>query len=87
MTSKMTSPTTRRAGTWVMASDDELPDRFSDPRCDDFLYVCSNGWEGGISSGSAFMHKPTLWPQCFTSGPGSDATCTIVLLKRSEANQ
>lgn len=68
--------------TWVLASADDLPERFTDPRLDDFRTVCSNGFEGDISIESAFMHKPRKWPQCFPDGPDGDACCTTVIVRR-----
>lgn len=65
---------------YELAAWDDLPDRFADPRCDDFMVACSGGWTGGISIGAAMMHKPTHQPQCF--GAGEDAICTTVLLRR-----
>lgn len=68
---------------WVLANEDELPERFTDPRLDDFLYVCSGGWEGTVSIGSAFIHKPSRYPQCFPDGEDGNACCTTVLLRRA----
>lgn len=67
---------------WVLADDDELPERFTDPRCDDFRCVCSNGFEGDMTIGSAFLHKRARWPQCFPEIDG-DAICTNVLVRRA----
>jgi len=67
---------------YEQATWDELPDRFTDPRCDDFHWVCSNGCVGGISIGSAFVHKPARWPQCFPDGEEGQACCTRVLLRK-----
>lgn len=66
---------------YELASWDDLPARFSDPRCGDFITVCSGGFEGDISIGSAFMHKPARYPQCFRED-AEDACCTTVLLRR-----
>jgi hypothetical protein len=66
----------------VLASVDELPERFDDPRCGDFRTVCSNGFEGGISIASAFIHKPSRWPQCFPNGAEGDASCTNAIIRR-----
>ena len=71
---------------WRLANETELPKRFTDPAIDDFQYVCSNGWEGSVSIGSAFIHKPHRWPQCFPGGPESKAVCTCVLLKKEPAH-
>lgn len=68
---------------WVLASNDELPERFSDPRCEDFRCICSNGFEGSISIGSAFLHKPHRWPQCFPDGAAGDASCTSAIVRRT----
>lgn len=65
-----------------LASWDEVPERFTDPRCDDFLIVCSGGFEGGLSLGSAFIHKPAHFPKCFPTGADGDACCTRALLRR-----
>lgn len=75
------------ADRWTLSSFDDLPERFADPRCDDFRVVCSNGWEGGISIGSAFDHKPPRWPQCFPQGADGDACCTRVVLRREGASK
>ncbi len=68
---------------WEQVGEDDLPARFTDPACKDFRSVCSNGWEGGIDIGSAFIHKPRDWPQCFPQGEDGDCSCTIVLLRRA----
>lgn len=68
---------------WMAASYDELPDRWGDPRCADFRTVCSNGFVGDISLGSAFMHKPSHWPQCFPNGADGDCSCTVRLERRA----
>jgi hypothetical protein len=68
---------------WILASEDDLPTRFTDPRCGDFRCVCSNGFEGGLNLGSAFLHKRSRWPQCFPS-PDGDAVCTNVVVRRTE---
>jgi hypothetical protein len=70
---------------WELASVDDLPDRFTDPRCDDFRTICSNGFEGDISIGSAFVHKPRNWPQCFPNGEDGDCSCTAVIVRRLSA--
>ncbi len=67
---------------WELAEWDDLPGRFTDPRCDDFHTVCSNGFEGDISIGSAMRHKPHRWPQCFPDGADGEACCTTVVIKR-----
>lgn len=69
---------------WVLANDDELPRRFTDPRCGEFRCICSNGFEGGLNLGSAFLHSPTRWPQCF---PQRDAICTNVIVRRLVSSQ
>lgn len=66
---------------YVLAGLDDLPPTFSDPRCNDFITVCSNGWEGGICIASAFSHNPRSWPQCFHNGPDEDCTCTVECLR------
>lgn len=66
---------------WVLADEDELPERFTDPRLGDFRYVCSNGFEGTVTIGSAMQHKPARWPQCFPDGADGDACCTTVLVR------
>jgi len=68
---------------WRLASEDELPDSFRDPCCKKFLFVCSNGWEGDVSIGSAFWHKPRRYPKCFPVHEG-DSVCTIVLLREEQ---
>lgn len=67
---------------YELASWDDVPTRFGDPRCDDFLLVRSCGFEGGLSLGSAFIHKPARYPQCFPSGADADSCCTGALLRR-----
>lgn len=67
---------------WIEASWDDVPSRFTDPRCADFRTVCSNGFVGDLSIGSAFMHKPARWPQCFPQGEDGDACCTTRLERR-----
>lgn len=67
---------------YELAAWDDLPNRFGDPRCDDFMVACSGSWTGGISIGAAFMHKPRHQPQCFPAGADGDACCTTVLLRR-----
>lgn len=67
---------------WELSDYDELPDRFSDPRCKEYRTICSNGFEGDISLGSAFIHKPRRWPQCFQDGADGEACCTSVLVRR-----
>lgn len=64
-----------------LAGPEDLPATFSDPRCNDFIAVCSNGWEGGICIASAFSHNPRSWPQCFPNGPDADCTCTVEYLR------
>lgn len=66
---------------WRLASDEEIPERFTDPVCAEFACVCSNGFEGDLTIGSAFLHKRTRWPQCFPV-PDGDAICTNVVLRR-----
>jgi len=68
---------------WIMADEAELPARFTDPGLDEFRYVCSNGFEGDVSVGSAMQHKPHRWPQCFPDGVEGDACCTTVLVRRA----
>lgn len=34
--------------------------------------------------GSAFMHKPPHFPQCFPDGADGDACCTRVLLRKTQ---
>jgi hypothetical protein len=67
---------------WRLASDDELPSRFTDQQCAEFRCVCSNGFEGDLSLGSAFLHKPARYPQCFPAGDGEVARCTTVILRQ-----
>jgi hypothetical protein len=67
---------------WVLSDESELPGRFGDPRCKDFRCVCSNGFEGGISLDSAFLHNPRYWPQCFPDGEGSDSVCTVTIIRK-----
>ena len=66
---------------WELSSYDDLPERFSDPKCKEFRTICSNGFDGDISIGSAFLHKPSRWPQCFPDGPNGDACCTSVVVR------
>jgi hypothetical protein len=68
---------------YVLTSWDDVPERFTDPRCDEFTTVCSNGFHGDLSVGSAFLHKPKRWPQCFPNGEGGDACCTTVVLRKT----
>ncbi|MGY4295416.1 hypothetical protein ACVWXN_003511 [Bradyrhizobium sp. i1.4.4] len=70
---------------WAMAHEEDLPERWSDPRCDVLRCICSNGWEGDYSLGSAFDHKPARWPQCFPAGAEGDASCTIIVVRRVDA--
>lgn len=77
----------RVAGPWTLSSWDDLPERFNDPRCDEFRTFCSNGFVGDISLGSAFTHKPSFWPQCFPDGPDGDASCTTVLMRAPSERQ
>lgn len=67
---------------YELAAWDDLPDRFTDPRCDEFITACSGGFVGDVSIGAAFTHKPSRYPQCFPGGEDSDACCTTVLLRR-----
>lgn len=68
--------------TWRLASDDEMPTRFADPALAEFRCVCSNGFDGDLSIGSAFMHKPARFPQCFPDGEAGDAACTTVIVRQ-----
>lgn len=67
---------------WNLAGDGELPEKFTDPRCDEFLTICSNGFEGSLNIGAAFSHKPARWPLCFPNGQDEDATCTSAIVRR-----
>lgn len=67
---------------YELADWDELPERFTDPRCDEFITACSGGFVGDISIGAAMIHKPSRFPQCFPFGADGDAGCTTVLLHR-----
>lgn len=67
---------------WHLAAKRELPETFRDPRCEQFRCICSNGFEGDLSIGSAFVHKPRSYPQCFPGGEDSDAVCTSVFVRR-----
>jgi len=61
-------------GAWRPATDEELPRRFGDA-CAPFRCMCSNGFVGELAIGSAFLHKPKRWPQCFPNGANGDASC------------
>lgn len=68
---------------WILADEEELPERFTDPRLDEFRYVCSNGCETTVTIGGALIHKPSRWPQCFPDGADGGASCTTVLVRRT----
>jgi protein gp37 len=68
-------------GEWAPASDDEIPERFG-AACDAFRCMCSNGFFGEMALGSAFLHKPRAYPQCFPNGADGDASCTSAILRR-----
>lgn len=70
------------AETWIKASADDLPERFTDPRCAEFRYICSNGFESDITLSAAFLHKPHRWPQCFPNGADGDCSCTLAIVRR-----
>ena len=70
---------------WVLASEEDLPERWGDPRADALLCICSNGWEGSYSLGSALHHKPTFFPQCFPDGADGDSSCTVLIVRRTNA--
>jgi len=71
---------------WEPCDPDDLPESFRDPACDDFRCVCSNGFVGDLSIGSALLHKPSSWPQCFPNGEDSDAICVSSFQKRVMAS-
>ena len=66
-------------GAWAPVTEEEIPDKFG-PVCDPFRTMCSNGFIGGLSLDSAFLHAPHRWPQCFPQGADGDATCTHAYL-------
>ena len=70
---------------WVDVSEDELPARFGDA-CKMFRVVCSNGFTGPLSLESAFLHKPTRYPQCFPSGEDGSACCTTRIQRLKTPN-
>jgi len=72
---------------WILAAEEDLPERWSDPRIDALRCICSNGWEGSYSLGSALHHKPGFFPQCFPDGADGDSCCTVVVLRETEAAQ
>ena len=67
-------------GVFAPITDDELPQNFG-PECDDFICMCSNGFVGDLSIGSAFLHNPKHYPNCFPNGQESDAVCNSVNMK------
>lgn len=68
-------------GEWAPVSDDEIPVQFGD-LCSDFRTLCSNGFVGELSIGSALIHKPHNWPQCFPDGSDGDASCESAVMRR-----
>lgn len=68
---------------WKRCASEDLPNSFSDPRIGDFRTCCSNGFVSDLSIGSAFMHSPDRWPQCFPNGPDSDAVCENFFQRRA----
>lgn len=68
-------------GDWAPATDGEIPERFG-PACDPFLTICSNGFVGELSIGSAFIHKPARYPACFPNGADGDAICNSAVVRR-----
>jgi hypothetical protein len=72
--------------TWTEADWNDVPDSFSDPSIDDFRILCSNGFVGDLSIGSAFRHKPGQFPDCFPHGPDRDAVCKMTLQRRVAAS-
>lgn len=69
-------------GAWVEVDGNELPDRFTDPECDQFRCISSCGFVGDLSIGSAFLHKPDRFPDCFPGGADSEAICNSIFVKR-----
>ena len=67
---------------WETCGEDDLPTRFIDPAINDFRIVCSNGFVGTLSIGSAFQHNPRNWPQCFPNGDDGDAICACSYQRR-----
>lgn len=68
-------------GEWAPAQDNEIPEKFG-PECEGFRCMCSNGYVGKLSIGSAFIHKPHRWPQCFPNGAEGESSCRSVFLQR-----
>lgn len=68
-------------GEFRPCNDDELPERFGD-ECKNFKTMCSNGFTGELSLESAFLHKPSRFPQCFPDGPDGDADCNFQYMRR-----
>ncbi len=71
---------------WEPCDEDDLPVSFRDPAIDDFRIVCSNGFIGDLSIGSAFSHSPRRWPQCFPNGADSYSTCKSSYQRRKQAS-
>lgn len=66
---------------WVICSEDELPEGWG-PECDNFRVRCSNGFVGPLGLESAFLHKPSSYPECFPEGPDSECVCQVFVEKR-----
>lgn len=75
----------RDASEWEDVSDDDLPARWGDA-CKGFRVICSNGFVGSLTLGSAFLHKPSTWPQCFPNGEDGRACCTTRVQRMKTPN-
>ncbi|WP_420411647.1 DUF5131 family protein [Roseibium sp.] len=69
-------------GEWAPATIEDLPARFTDPECERFRCISSCGFVGDLSIGSAFLHKPDRFPDCFPNGADGDAICKSAFVRR-----
>lgn len=69
-------------GEWAEVGSEALPERFSDPACDRFRCLCSNGFVGPLTMESAILHSHPRWPQCFPDGPDANAICKNIEMLR-----
>ena len=68
-------------GEFRLADDSEIPEQFG-TGCAQFRVMCSNGFVGEMNLASAFLHKPSRWPQCFPGGEEADASCEGAYMRR-----
>jgi protein gp37 len=75
----------KQTGEWTQVAEDEAPERFTDPRIEQFRCVSNCGFSGNLSIETAFLHKPRTHPDCFPvldhEGDG-EAICNPVLMRR-----